>query len=125
MTATLPASEVLRKLKIQARGVHRPGVMNGTESEYAALLETRKLTGDIAWYSFEAITLKLAQDTRLTPDFLVMRGDGSLECHEVKGFWEDDARVKIKVAAEKFPFRFIAVQRIPKKHGGGWKAEEF
>jgi hypothetical protein len=55
----------------------------------------------------------------------VLRGDGSLEVHEVKGFWEDDARVKVKVAASLFPFRFIAVTAIAKKHGGGWKVEEF
>jgi hypothetical protein len=29
--------------------------------------------------------------------------------HEVKGFWQDDARVKIKVAARSIPFRFKAV----------------
>jgi hypothetical protein len=45
--------------------------------------------------------------------------------HEVKGFWTDDARVKIKVAADLYPFRFIAAQALPKKQGGGWKIEEF
>lgn len=100
--------------------------MNGAESDYAALLELRKRSGgDIEWYAFEAITLKLAEGLRYTPDFLVMRADGTLEIHEVKGFWEDDALVKIKVAAEKFPFRFIAQQKVPKKDGGGWKAREF
>jgi hypothetical protein len=29
--------------------------------------------------------------------------------------------MKIKVAAAQYPFRFIAV----KKHGDGWKVEEF
>jgi hypothetical protein len=28
-----------------------------------------------------------------------MLADGQLQAHEVKGHWEDDARVKIKVAA--------------------------
>jgi hypothetical protein len=41
--------------------------------------------------------------------------------HEVKGFWQDDARVKIKVAASIYPFKFIAV----KKAKGGWEREEF
>lgn len=49
-----------------------------------------------------------------------------MELHEVKGYWEDDARVKIKVAAEAFwMFRFIAIKARPKKEGGGWEIEEF
>lgn len=70
--------------------------------------------------------MKLAHDTRYTPDFLVMRRDFSLECHECKGgYWEDDALVKIKVAAAKFPFRFLSARLLPKKAGGGWELREF
>lgn len=112
--------------KGRARGQHKPGVMNSTELDYSTVLEARKQAGsDILWWVFESITLKLAQDTRYTPDFVVMRADGLLECHEVKGFWQDDAKVKIKVAAEKFPFRFLAVRKLPKKDGGGWETTEF
>lgn len=64
-------------------------------------------------------------NTFYTPDFAVMRADGALEVHEVKGFWTDDARVKIKVAADQYPMRFIAVKVLPKKQGGGWVVEEF
>ena len=42
--------------------------------------------------------------------------------HEVKGHWEDDARVKIKVAATQHPwFRFLAV----KAGKTGWQYETF
>jgi hypothetical protein len=99
--------------------------MNKTEQKYAFELETRRTAGEIEWYAFEAITLKLAADTRYTPDFVVMRHDAEMEFHEVKGHWEDDAKVKIKVAAEKFPFRFIAVSALPKKDGGGFKETDF
>lgn len=110
----------------RARGRHKPGVMNKLEAEYGALLEARRLAGnDILWYAFEALTLKLATDTRFTPDFLVLRADGQLECHECKGFMEEDALVKLKVAAEKFPFRFISIRKKPKKDGGGWLVREF
>ena len=51
--------------------------------------------------------------------------DGALEAHEVKGYWQDDARAKIKIAADMCPLRFVAVQALPKKAGGGWKVEEF
>ena len=49
----------------------------------------------------------------------------ALEFHEVKGFWRDDARVKIKVAAEHFPFKFVAVRKKKLSEGGGWDVEEF
>ena len=50
---------------------------------------------------------------------------GLLECHEVKGFWQDDAKVKIRCAAAKFPFRFVAMKKKAKKDGGGWESQEF
>lgn len=108
-----------------ALGRLKAGAMNKTERAYADHLERLKWEGSILWYAFEAMTLKLADDTRYTPDFLVMAATGQLEAHEVKGFWKDDARVKIKVAAEKFPFRFIAVKVKAKKDGGGWAYEVF
>jgi hypothetical protein len=95
--------------------------MNRTEAAYAITLDMRMRVGEILWYEFEALKLRLADNTFYTPDFFVMLADRSLECHEVKGFWQDDARVKIKVAAEHFPFRFVAV----KKSKQGWETEEF
>lgn len=108
-----------------ALGRMKAGKMNKTEAEYGALLAQLQMTGEIRWYSFEGMTFKLADNTRYTPDFAVMRTDGLIELHEVKGFWRDDARVKIKVAAELFPFRFIAVKKRAKKAGGGWDREVF
>lgn len=101
------------------------GTMNKTEAAYAEYLKILQHAGEILWWKFEGIKLRLADNTFYSPDFFVMEADGQLEAHEVKGFWEDDARVKIKVAAAQFPFRFKAVQAVPKKHGGGWKVEEF
>lgn len=101
--------------------------MNKTEAEYAKILEARRACGKVLWYRFEGVTLKLADNTRYTPDFIVMLDSGELEAHEVKGsmnFIQDDAKVKIKVAADIFPFRFILVAPIAKKHGGGWETKE-
>jgi hypothetical protein len=102
---------------------HVPGVMNKTEEEYANLfLRGRYVHG------FEEITLKLAPACTLTIDFWVLADDMVLEFHEVKGGggWTDDARVKMKVAADKFPhFRFRAFQKLPKKKGGEWVEEKF
>jgi hypothetical protein len=108
-----------------AIGRMKAGKLNKTEAAYAVRLEEMKAAGVIRWFSFEGMTFKLADNTRYTPDFAVMRADGLIELHEVKGFWRDDARVKIKVAAELFPFRFIAVKAKTKKSGGGWSTEVF
>ena len=108
-----------------ALGRMKTGAQNKTESAYGAELEMRKRIGEIAWYRFEGLKLRLADNTFFTPDFAVMLEDGTMEIHEVKGFWTDDARVKIKVAAEMYPFRFVAIKSRPKKQGGGWEIEEF
>ena len=50
---------------------------------------------------------------------------GTMEIHETKGHWEDDARVKIKVAATLFPFRFFAITQGRKEKKGQWIFEEF
>lgn len=101
------------------------GVKNKTESAYGAHLELRKRAGEVLWYRFEGVKLRLADATFYTPDYAVMLADCTLELHEVKGFWADDARVKIKVAAEMYPFKFVAVRARAKKDGGGWAVEEF
>ena len=78
------------------------------------------------WYRFEAMKLRLADNTFYTPDFAVMTMDMHIEFHEVKGFWRDDAKVKIKVAAAQFPmFLFCAITKQAKKDGGGWEKELF
>jgi hypothetical protein len=99
--------------------------MNKTEAAYDTHLFQRFFAKEILWHKFEAVKLRLADNTFYSPDFAVMLADGTLEMHEVKGFWQDDARVKIKVAASIYPFRFIAVTARAKKHGGGWEVEEF
>lgn len=104
----------------------RDGSMNKLETAYAAVLEQKRQAGEILWWSFEGIKLRLADRTFYTPDFDVMLPDGELQFHETKGKWEEDARVKIKVAAECYwMYRFIALKQVAKKHGGGWAIEEF
>lgn len=123
----------LRPLK--AHGRQRVEKKNKTEAAYEAHLNLRKITGEIFWFQFEGITFKLADDTRYTPDFPVMLTDGTLEIHEVKGTekrrkqsgegysvprFEDDARVKIAVAASMFPFVFKVVYKLD----GNWIEKE-
>lgn len=99
--------------------------MNKTEAAYDAHLHLRKHAGEIVWHKFEGLKLRLADNTFYTPDFAVMAADGVIECHEVKGYWMDDARAKIKIAADIYPFRFLAIKARAKKLGGGWEMESF
>jgi len=98
----------MRRRFAKARRV--PGVMNKLEQEYADLFLAQKT----CWF-YEAVTLKLADDCRYTPDFMVIEDDDTVTFVETKGHWRDDAKVKIRVAAEKFPmFRFEAWSKTNK-----------
>jgi len=105
--------------------------MNKTEARYADYLESLRQKGVIASWAFEAIKLRLADRTFYTPDFLIVTAERLIELHDVKGRagsgpggWMDDARVKIKVAAEQFPM-FLFVGACPDRRRGGWKIEQF
>ncbi|WP_439444476.1 hypothetical protein ABWU93_11530 [Xanthomonas translucens pv. translucens] len=108
-------------LVARGRPRHVADEMNKTEAAYAAVLDQRMAAGEILWWVFESVKLRLAKATFLTVDFFLMTAAGELEAHEAKGHWEEDARVKMKVAAAMYPFRFVAVQR----DGAGWKVEVF
>jgi hypothetical protein len=59
---------------------------------------------------------------------MVLRPNGEIELHEVKGtlaVFQDDARVKVKVAASQYPFRMFVVFPKGKRQGCGWNIEEF
>ncbi len=114
--------------KFLALGRMKAGERNKLEAAYERHLESRKQAGEVLWYKFEGMTFKLAKDTRYTPDFSVLLANGEMEMHEIKGakaIFQSDAKVKIRVAANMFPFRFIAIFPIPKKDGGGFSYEEF
>lgn len=110
----------------QALGRLPKGVMNQTETAYAQYLELQKKAGGILDYRFEQVRFSMASNTNYLPDFLVINKNREVEFHEVKGRWEDDARVKIKVAQRQNPwFKFVAVMKKRVKDGGGWQFEEF
>lgn len=122
IAGTYPISSTVQKKPASfALGRMKAGKMNKTESAYAKYLETQKQFGEVLWFEFEPMNLRLADKCFYAIDFLVMLKNGQLECHEVKGYWTDDALVKIKAAAAKFPFRFISVRLVK----GVWEIREF
>lgn len=105
----------------RALGRMKTGEMNKTEQAYAEHLDVRRHIGEVLWYRFEGMKLRLADNTFYTPDFAVLGAGGEIEMHEVKGFMEEDANVKIKVAASQYPFIFRLVR---KAKGGNWDIRE-
>lgn len=104
-----------------AKGRRAQSRMNGTEREYAALFLGKKP------HLYAAVTLRLGDDCRYTPDFMVIAEDDVVEFHEVKGgFWRDDAKAKIAIAAEQYPwFRFKSFAKQSKKLGGQWAMRSY
>lgn len=101
-----------------------PGTMNKLESAWASELEALGAKGELLWFQYEGMTLKLAKDTRYTPDFVWMDRDGNIVFDECKGWMEEAAFVRIKVAADKFPFRFRLIRKRLRRDGGGWDIKE-
>lgn len=99
--------------------------MNSLEREYADYLNALLMAGEIHAWWFEPKAWSLGPNTSYKPDFMVQMPDGTIEMHETKGRWTPQARIKIKLAANMYPFIFRAVTKATKKEGGGWKYEVF
>lgn len=96
--------------------------MNGLEARYAGHLEAQRRAGRIVFWKFGELKLRLADSTWYTTDFYIMFPDGHIEIHETKGFMRDDANVKIKSAAEKYPeFAFVLVKQVK----GEWQFKRY
>ena len=130
----LPNTLALPPVKFRAKTEGRygkrrvAGRMNVTESEYADLLEKRRIAGEVRAWWFEPMSIRLGDGCHFCPDFLVLLADLSLECVDTKGAGPLDAKgqVKLKVAAElMWPFKFVQEKRRKKKDGGGWIRREF
>lgn len=103
------------------------GTMNKTEAAYARHLMGRQAAGDVLWWAFEGLTLRLGNRCSYTPDFVVQMADRSIELHEVKGaraIYRDDARAKTRMTASNFPFRMLAVYPTDSACAA-WETEEF
>lgn len=118
-----PAVLAQAKRNPRAAGSTSGDEMNGLEAAYAAELRLRTLAGEVAFWAFKPFNLRMAPRTYFRPDFLVLLADGTTEIVDTKGHWEEDARLKIKLAARLWPlWLFVAVH---KGAGGRLEREEF
>ena len=104
-----PPKRKKNKVKQKPKPAHTPGKMNKTEQEFAHKLSAME---DVLYWQFEALTFKLGHNCRYTPDFIAVTQD-EIRVYEVKGpYIREDAMVKFKAAADKFPqFRWIMAQK--------------
>jgi hypothetical protein len=96
------SSETLKGILRRGRKI-REKKMNKTEREFSKILEKAKVEGEILRWNFEEISLKIGPNTRYIPDFVAVLPNGRWQIFEIKGHLEDDAAVKFKTAAEKYP----------------------
>ena len=111
--AAMPVALAKSRIRQNAKG------LNKTEQAFADYLSARYASQHI---HAQAVTLKLANGCRYTPDFLVTAENEAVHAYEVKGFLRDDAAVKIKVAARLF--RFITFSLVTKGERGAWSIAE-
>lgn len=115
----------IAELTIPPRGVSiaKPR-MNKLENAWAVQLEMQRAAGLIQRWEYEAVRLRLADDTYFTPDFYVEIGD-RIRFDETKGFMREAARVRLNVAARLYPrFTFRLIRRRLMRDGGGWEIIE-
>lgn len=90
----------------------QPDGMNKLERAFWARLQSAKHDGIFREIYREPIKLRLAGNTFYTPDFLTYGGFNGFCLWETKGYMREDASIKLKVAAAKYPgFRWTLVQR--------------
>ena len=111
-----------------AKGRPVKGVMNANEAAFAKVLEEWKARGDILHYGYESVQLILAPRTTLLLDFHVIEADGTFVFYECKAGMrngkyrvEEDANVKMKLAAEKFPYLKMVVTWVHKTYARKYK----
>lgn len=91
--------------------------LNKTERAYLGYLRMLYPTR----IGIQDVTLKIADDCRLTMDFNYINENGNWVFVDVKGFQREDALIKVKVAARLFPhLKFVIVKRAKI----GWEVTE-
>jgi len=115
-------TEVIRKsIRLGIQPSTDEQKLNKTERTYLAWLRT---LNDL-WIGIQCVTLKIGDDCRYTPDFAALDGEGlrfidtkATNRKTGKPLCQDDALVKMRVAARLFPWaRFLIAHPLP----SGWQ----
>ena len=88
-------------------GAKRPtrtpgGFRSKLEERFAGELELRRRAGELCWWAYEPVRLKLGEGATYCPDFGTVDADGRFELWETKGFRREASIVRLKVAASLY-----------------------
>lgn len=123
----MPQIEEIQQLEpaviVEARALppSLPKFDSKLEQLYWLHLQQRLRDGEVRRVDFHAVKILLGDGAWFTPDFLVVALDGVLELHETKGFMREAARVRLLVAAERYPFRFLLVKNKGSARSPQWE----
>lgn len=113
--------------------------MNRTEARFWREQVWPAVTaGEVQWWAFEGLKFRLGKNLLYIPDFDILQSDGALWCVDTKGTWggtrkhpeqyagwKEDARVKIRAAADQYPWvRFFGAHKT-KGRSPTWIYEKF
>jgi hypothetical protein len=98
------------------KGICEP---NKTEAEYRRL----HLTPDAR---YEALTFRFTNGHRYTPDWVVTRPDGAIECHEVKGGYRFGSHQRARLAFDQARVEWPGMVWVWATRGkrGEWEIEK-
>jgi len=106
-----PAIQTAVPFRVEPKPTTDEEKLNKTEKRYLQYLR-----GIGFQVGIQNITLKLADDCRLTPDFNHIY-DGRLVFTDVKGFQREDALIKMKMAARQFTWADFEIVSL---EAGNW-----
>lgn len=123
VTERMPALEALRSNTQRQFANGFPRVTeykSKLEASFADFLELSLKSGAMGWYRYEPMSFRIGPDARYRPDFgALVLPTRELWLYEVKGFWREAAKVRIKVAADMYPFfRWWTVEADKSAHYG-------
>jgi hypothetical protein len=84
---------------VQTAAMPKHAGPNKTESAYRGEILARR--ADLLSIAYEALTIRMANGHRYTPDFVTLRTDGCIECHEVKGSYRLGSYQRAKLAFDQ------------------------
>lgn len=120
-------------LVIKAKAVKRDATAKMTKPERAFTehCEARRIVKEIEIWRFEPVTFSLADDTRYTPDVMIVHNDGLIGFFDTKAFWKKSKKVHytqwslaaMKMAAEMHPY--FSFSMCWQDETGEWKYRHF
>jgi hypothetical protein len=113
----LLASQVPRRQAPRPHSRVKRNEMSKLEIKYQQHLNELIRAGVVASFEYERNTINLAKRTTYTPDWLIQYTDGRVVYHETKGYMEEDAWIRMKIANR---MQMIPIYVVTWNRAEGW-----